>query len=156
MSPAAVKWDSADVLKAIGLSVAIILGAGAAIAAGLSVISDDDFLLEASILGVPVGILLLGALQVVFVIAAWRFSISKYGVDSRSLGFVRAVGRAPYAKAAAAWLGALATIVLWAQLVSYFGWDILTIDDSAGEVLDFGGGLMLSILVVGLWGPVTE
>ncbi len=154
MTTLSVRWNGADVAKATGLAIAIILAV--ALVVSVVLLSDADFLTDTDILGVPVFALLLAGQQAVFVLAAWRFSVSKYGVDSRSLGFVKAAGRAPYLKAVGAWLVALAAIAIWAELMILFGWDTLELSDNAGDVLDFGGGIYLSILVVGLWGPVTE
>ena len=154
MIVSSVRWGVADVARATGLAVGITIAG--VIAVGLLAALDEDFLTERRLLGVPAGIFLLSVQQAIFLLAAWRFSMSKYSLGPVGLGFRPAEGTLPYLKAFAAWIVALIAIALWALLIEALGWDTLKLGDSAGEVLDLGGTLFLSLLVVGAWGPFTE
>ena len=149
-----VRWGGGDVAKATGLAVGITIGG--VILVGILVSGDEGFLTETRLLGVPAGIFLLSVQQAVFLVAAWRYSMFKYRLGLRGLGFTPPAGSLPYLKAFGAWIVALIAIYLWGLLIEALGWDTLELGDSAGEVLDLGGGLFLSLLVVGAWGPMTE
>lgn len=154
MIVSSVHWGVADVARATALAVGITVAGSFAIVSLVG--GDGDFLFEGRLLGVSAGILILSVQQAVFLLAAWRFSMSKYRLGLDGLGFRPAEGTLPYLKAVAAWIAAMIAIALWTLLIEALGWDILDLGDSAGEVLDLGGGLFLSILVVGAWGPITE
>jgi membrane protease YdiL (CAAX protease family) len=154
--PFLIRWDQRDVLLALGVALAIFIGSTLVLILLFGGDDSSDFLSDEKFGGVPVGLWVVALQQLIFVFAAWRFSVSKYRIDVRSLGFTRAQGRLPYLLAFAGWAVTLFAIVFWQVIIDFLGIDALMPDNNVDEVIDFGGNLFTTLLVVGLWGPVAE
>ncbi len=156
MSIPAVQWTTRDVVKATVAAVAVVFALGIILAVIISIDGNENILTDRSFLGVPLGLWVIGIQQLVFVFAAWSWSVTKYGAQPRALGFVPATGRRPYLKALLGWLLALAAIISWALFIDAVGIKSIDPNDNVNDIIDIGGGLALSVAVVGFWGPVAE
>jgi membrane protease YdiL (CAAX protease family) len=154
--PRDIRWDQRDVALAFGTALAIFIGSTLLLVLLFGGDESDDFLKDETFGGVPVGLWIVAVQQIIFVFAAWRFSVSKYRLDVRVLGFLRAEGRLPYLLAFGGWILTLFAIVFWQLIIDSLGIDALTPEDNVDEVIDFGGNLITTLLVVGIWGPVAE
>lgn len=151
------RWDGGDIVRAALLSLVMI--AVVVLALMLWVRSQPegrDLLTSTKLIGIPVALILLAAQEGILAVSAWRFSLVKYRSGLRALGFTAPRGWAPYFKAVGGWIIAVTIVALWQQLIDALGWDTLELSQEAAELLEFGGGLGFSILVVGIWGPVME
>ena len=94
-------WDIEDVAKATGISIFI------SIAIGLSIINFSGggvtSFIGKKFLGIPTGIVFIISQQIIFLLLAWRFSISKYEVGLRDLGFRAMTGNFSYLKTLTGW-----------------------------------------------------
>ncbi len=156
MSSLAVQWTTRDVVKATAAAVAVVSVLGIIVAVTISRDGNENILTDRSFLGVPLGLWIIGVQQLVFVFAALSWSITKYGAEPRALGFVRASGRRPYLKAMLGWFLALAAIVSWALLIDAVGIKSIDPNDNVNDIIELGGGLALSVAIVGFWGPLAE
>lgn len=147
-------WDIEDVAKATGISIFI------SIAIGLSIINFSGggvtSFIGKKFLGIPTGIIFISSQQIIFLLLAWRFSISKYEVGLRDLGFRAVTGNFSYLKTLTGWGFVLIAIALWGSLIRYLNWDILELNNNVGLLLDLSGGLMQSLIVAGICGPICE
>ncbi len=137
-------------------AVAVVSALGIIVVFIISVDGNENILTDRSFLGVPFGLWVIAFQQLVFVFAAWSWSVTKYGATPRALGFVPATGQRPYVKALLGWFLALAAIVSWAIFIDAVGIDSIDPNDNVNDIIDIGGGLALSVAVVGLWGPLAE
>jgi len=144
------------VLLALGLALAIFIGSTLLLLLLFGGDDSDDFLSDSTFGGVPAALWIVAVQQIIFVFAAWRFSLRKYRLDIRALGFLRAEGWAPYLQAFGGWVLTLFAIVFWQLIIDSLGIDSLTPDNNVDEVIDFGGNFFTTLLVVGLLGPVAE
>ena len=151
-----IRWDQRDVVLALGMALAIFIGSTLVLVLLFGGDDSDAFLKDTNFGGVPAALWIVAAQQIIFVSAAWRFSVSKYRLDVRSLGFLRAEGRLPYLVAFGGWIATLFAIVFWQMIIDSLGIESLTPDNNVDEVIDFGGNFFTTLLVVGLWGPVAE
>jgi len=151
-----VQWDQRDVVLALGTALAIFIGSTLLLVLLFAGDDSDEFFRDATFGGVPAGLWIVAVQQIIFVFAAWRFSVSKYRLDVRTLGFTRAEGRLPYLLAFGGWVATLFAIVFWQAIIGWIGIDALTPEGNVDEILDFGGNMFTTLLVVGLWGPVAE
>ncbi len=140
-------------MKATAAAIAVVSILGILVAVIIAVDGDENILTDRSIFGGTFGLWVIAFQQLVFVFAAWSWSVTKYGARPRALGFVRAVGRRPYLKALLGWFLALAAIVSWGLFMEAVGIDP---NDNLNEIIDIGGSLLLSVAIVGIWGPLTE
>ncbi len=108
------------------------------------------------LLGLPIGLWILGGQQLIFIGAAWRFSVAKYGLSYSALGLNAPRGRLPYLQAIGAWIVMIGALVGWAAVVDSLGIDALKIDDNTDVFDEIGGGLFATVLVAGIWGPFAE
>ena len=143
-------------VKATVAAVAVVSVLGFVVAVIISQDGNENILIDRTFVGVPFGLWVIAFQQLVFVFAAWNWSVTKYGARPRALGFVRAAGQRPYLKALLGWLLALAAIISWALFVEAVGIDSLDPNDNINDIIDIGGSLVLSVAIVGIWGPLTE
>jgi membrane protease YdiL (CAAX protease family) len=156
MRAIAVRWDQRDVVVATTLALAILAVVLIIVALAGTASDSENFLRDETLGGVPVALWMVALQQLIFIFAAWRFSVGKYRLHPRSLGLRWPKGRRPFLLAFAGWGVALLGIAVWQGLISAAGIDSLTPEDNVDEIVDFGGSLVTTILVVGLWGPFAE
>ena len=84
--PRDIRWDQRDVALAFGTALAIFIGSTLLLVLLFGGDESDDFLKDETFGGVPVGLWIVAVQQIIFVFAAWRFSVSKYRLDVRVLG----------------------------------------------------------------------
>ena len=156
LQPLAVQWDTRDVVKATATAVVVVFALGIILAIIVSRAGDEDILTDWTLLGVPIGLWAIAVQQIVFVLTAWSWSVTKYGAQPAALGFVRASGRRPYSKALVGWILALAAIISWTLFIDAIGIDSIDPNDNVDEILGIGGGLVLSVAIVGVLGPIAE
>ncbi|MCH8101639.1 MAG: CPBP family intramembrane metalloprotease [Chloroflexi bacterium] len=152
----AVQWTTRDVVKATAAAVAIVFVLGIIVVVIISRNGNENILTDRTYAGVPFGLWVIAFQQLVFVFAAWNWSVTKYGARPRALGFVRPAGRKPYLKALLGWFLALAAIVSWALFIDAVGIDSIGPNENVNDIIDIGGSLVLSVAIVGFWGPLTE
>lgn len=151
-----VRWNGRDVAKATGAAVGLVFVLAIIVAVIISREGNENVLIDRTFAGVPFGLWVITFQQLVFVFAAWNWSVTKYGARPRALGFVRAAGRRPYMKALLGWFIALAAIISWALFIDAVGIDSIIPNDNVNEIVSFGGGLALTVVIVGIWGPLAE
>lgn len=156
MSSPAVQWTTRDVVKATAAAVAVVSILGIVVAVIIAVDGDEDILTDRSVLGAPFGLWVIAFQQLVFVFAAWSWSVTKYGARPRALGLVRATGKRPYVRALFGWFLALAAIVSWGLFMDAVGIDPIDPNENVNDIIGIGGSLLLSVAIVGIWGPLTE
>lgn len=142
--------------KATGAAVGLVFVLGLIVAVIISRDGNENVLIDRAFAGVPFGLWLIAFQQLVFLFAAWNWSVTKYGARPRALGFVRAAGRRPYSKALLGWFIALAAIISWGLFINAVGIDSIDPNDNVNDIIDIGGSLALSVAIVGIWGPLTE
>ncbi|MEE9285847.1 MAG: type II CAAX endopeptidase family protein, partial [Dehalococcoidia bacterium] len=109
----AVPWDAADVVKAVGVSLGLLIG-------GILVLIIVNAGFDAN--STALALAFTGASELVLVWAAWRFSVFKHGCSWRALGFRRLrLGDARWAVPAGV-LASLAIAVLYAAVINGLGW----------------------------------
>ena len=153
-------WNPRDVVFASLLAAGAILIAILALAAvsGSAGEESDPLPLEGGeLFGVPATIVLFALLEGAFVIAAFSFSVVKYGAGLSALGFTRPQGSVPYLFAAGAWMVGIAGVLLWTLTVDLLNAEFLVPPESARDLLaQAGGSFVIAFLLVGVWAPIAE
>ncbi len=153
-------WNPRDVVFASLLAAGAILVAILALAAvsGSAGEESDPLPFEGGeLFGVPATIVLFALLEGAFVIAAFSFSVVKYGAGLSALGFTRPRGSVPYLQAVGAWLVGIAGVLLWSLTVNLLNIEFLVPPESARDLLaQAGGSFAIAFLLVGIWAPVAE
>ena len=144
-------WSAGDVARGIAVAIAAIIAVAAAVLLFTSLHRPDEEL------RLPGGLWLLALQTGLLALAAWLFSVRKYGGGHAALGFRSPVGRHPYLLAAAVWTAAFIAAAAWSALMVWTGPDWLRPPDSAGQLTEeFGANLVGLVVVVVVWGPVCE
>lgn len=135
--------------------LALALGVGVVSASYL--VANDSGGGAAEVAGVPVSIITATAMAGSFAVIGLALSVVRYREPLSTLGFVRTSGFRPYLFAAGMWLIGLSMLIVWMQVLIWLGVDFLVPPDTAQKVLDeAGGSIVITILLVGIAGPVAE
>lgn len=111
----------------------------------------------AQFIGVPVVIISATAMSGTFAATWFSFSVILYREPLRALGFVKTVGLGPYVLAAGMWIIGLCSLMLWVQVLIWLDIELLLPPDMAEKALDeAGGSMVITLILVGLLGPITE
>lgn len=135
--------------------LALALGVGVVSASYL--VANDSGGGAAEVAGVPVSIITATAMAGSFAVIGLALSVVRYREPLSTLGFVRTSGFRPYLFAAGMWLIGLSMLIVWMQVLIWLGVDFLVPPDTAQKVLDeAGGSIVITILLVGIAGPIAE
>ncbi|MBT3555319.1 MAG: CPBP family intramembrane metalloprotease [Chloroflexi bacterium] len=134
-----------------------VLAAGFGIIALSYLLATDTGDGSAIFAGVQVGIIAATAMSGVFAATGFAFSVVRFSEPLSSLGFVKTSGFKPYLFAVAMWIVGLSVLMLWVQVLVWFGVDSLIPPDTAKQVLnEAGGNIVVTIVLVGILGPIAE
>jgi hypothetical protein len=137
--------------------LALALAAGVGVVAASYLVASDTGDGTAILAGVPVTIITATAMSGAFAATGMALSVVRYREPLGSLGFVRTQGLRPYLFATGMWMIGLAVLVVWLQVMVWFGIDSLTPPDTARKALDqAGGSIVITVLLVGIAGPIAE
>lgn len=135
--------------------LALALGVGVVSASYL--VANDSGGGAAEVAGVPVSIITATAMAGSFAVIGLALSVVRYREPLSTLGFVRTSGFRPYLFAAGMWLIGLSILIVWMQVLIWLGVDFLVPPDTAQKALDeAGGSIVITILLVGIAGPIAE
>lgn len=135
--------------------LALALGVGVVSASYL--VANDSGGGAAEVAGVPVSIITATAMAGSFAVIGLALSVVRYREPLSTLGFVRTSGFRPYLFAAGMWLIGLSMLIVWMQVLIWLGVDFLVPPDTAQKALDeAGGSIVITILLVGIAGPIAE
>ena len=147
---ARVPWSVPEVLYGI---LAAIVAVGMVAIGAMALISKDDDLTEFG----ATQIVFLALLQLCFVLVTMWFTVKRYRVGLRLMGFVAPKGHVPYLSALLVWIAALVVSAVWGLFIRAMGPDVLKPTDIVEQL---GGLASVNLLVllglVCLWGPLTE
>ncbi len=137
--------------------VLLALALGVGVVAASYLVANDSGGGAAEVAGVPVSIITATAMAGSFAVIGLALSVVRYREPLSTLGFVRTSGFRPYLFAAGMWLIGLSMLIVWMQVLIWLGVDFLLPPDTAQKALDeAGGSIVITILLVGIAGPVAE
>jgi membrane protease YdiL (CAAX protease family) len=111
----------------------------------------------AQFIGVPVAIISATVMSGTFAATGFSFSVILHREPLRALGFVKTIGLKPYVMAAGMWIIGLSVLMFWVQMLIWLDIDLLLPPDTAEKALDeAGGSIVITLLLVGLLGPIAE
>ncbi len=137
--------------------VVLILVLGVGIVSISYLLANDTGDGVAELAGVTVTIIAVTIMSASFAVIGIAHSVVRYREPFSALGFVRTSGYGPYVFATKMWLIGLGVLVAWVLGITWLGLDFLLPPDSAQQVLDDAGGkIFVTVLLVGVVGPVAE
>ncbi len=137
--------------------VLLALGLGVGVVSASYLVANDSGSGAAEVAGVPVSIITATVMAGSFAVIGLALSVVRYREPLSTLGFVRTSGFRPYLFAAGMWLIGLSMLIVWMQVLIWLGVDFLVPPDTAQKALDeAGGSIVVTILLVGIAGPIAE
>ncbi len=147
-----VAWNPRDLALAL-LVLFFVFAVGVVL---LNIFTDGQESFSDELFGMPLVTWAAIAQGVAGIGVAFGFSVVRYGVSVRDLGFTGIGIPRDFGFALGAWAAAIGVTIVYALLVNALKIEFLKAPETAQDVISDSGGLLPAMLLAAVWAPLNE